>query len=72
MAIKVGGTIVIDNSRNFSLGIATVGSGNSTITLSSGSMIIGTGVTINSVNGNINASAGILTAAGISYPLGLG
>lgn len=72
MAIKVGGVNVIDNSQNLNLGISTIGSGNSAITINNSSMIVGTGITFDVINSNINASAGILTAAGISFPLGLG
>lgn len=69
MAIKISGVNVIDDNRNLNVGVATVGSGNSAISLSSNSLIIGIGVTI--ISSSINA-AGIITAAGISYPLGLG
>lgn len=71
MAIKISGVNVIDDDQNFNLGIATVGSGNSAVTLDQNGLS-GTGVTIDMVTGRINSSVGILTAAGISFPLGLG
>lgn len=71
MSIKVGGNIVIDNDENFNLGISTVGYGNSSITINS-SVFSGIGITADISTGNINSSVGILTAAGISFPLGLG
>jgi len=70
MAIKISGTTVIDDNQNFNVGVATVGSGNSSITLNNLGVTLGTGVTIFN-NGNIS-SAGIITASGISFPLGLG
>jgi hypothetical protein len=72
MAIKISGVNVIDSSQNLSFGISTVGSGNSAITINSSNMRVGSGVTFDIVNGNINASLGIVTASRISFPLGLG
>ena len=73
MAIKVGGTTVIDDSRNFSnIGIVTVGSGSSTISMKSNAdFIIGIGATINGNVGNISI-AGTITASRLSIPLSLG
>jgi hypothetical protein len=73
MAIKVGGTIVVDGNKNFSnVGIITVGSGSSSVTIESNSnFTVGTGVTINGNNGNISI-AGTLTAKSFSIPLSLG
>ena len=72
MAIKISGINVIDDDQNFNVGIATVGSGNSTITLNNFSTKLGIGITFNNISSHIDASAGIITAAGISFPLGLG
>jgi hypothetical protein len=73
MAIKVGGTVVIDDSRNFSnVGIITVGSGSSSVTIESDSnFMIGIGATINGNDGNISI-AGTITAKALSIPLSLG
>lgn len=71
MAIKINNVNVIDDNRGFSLGIATVGSGNSSVTMNQNTLS-GIGITVSLSGGNINSSVGILTAAGISYPLGLG
>lgn len=70
MAIKISGVNVIDDDQNFNVGVATVGSGNSSVTLNQNNFS-GIGITMDVSSGNINASIGILTAAGISYPLGL-
>lgn len=72
MAIKISGVNVIDDDQNFNVGLATVGSGNSAIVINDSSMVVGIGITFDNVNGNINASAGIVTALGLSRPLGLG
>lgn len=72
MAIKISGTTVIDDDQNFNVGLATVGSGNSAIVINNLSMTVGVGFTCDIANGNINSSAGIVTASGISFPLGLG
>jgi len=73
MAIKVQGTTVIDDSRNFSnVGIMTVGSGSSSIVLESDSdFLVGLGITFDGNAGNISI-AGTITAAGLSLPLSLG
>lgn len=70
MAIKISGVNVIDDDQNFNVGLATVGSGNSSITLNNIGATLGIGITIFN-NGNIS-SAGIVTALGLSRPLGLG
>jgi len=70
MAIKVNNVTAIDDSRNISAaGIATVGSGNSTITINglTGIMSVGTGITMQGIPGNISI-AGTLTAAGFDIP----
>jgi len=70
MAIKVSNTTVIDDDRNItSVGIATVGSGSSTITLDGtlGNVNVGTGVTIEGISGNISI-AGTINAAGFNVP----
>ena len=70
MAIKVNNVTAIDDSRNVSAaGIATVGSGNSTITINglTGIMSVGTGITMQGIPGNISI-AGTLTAAGFNIP----
>ena len=70
MAIKVNNVNAIDDSRNVSAaGIATVGSGNSTITINglTGIMSVGTGITMQGIPGNISI-AGTLTAAGFNIP----
>lgn len=72
MSIQIGGTTVIDNNQNFNVGVATIGSGNSSITLNNFSTKLGIGITFDNISSHINASAGIITAAGISFPLGLG
>ena len=73
MAIKISGTTVIDDSRGISnIGIATIGSGSSTVTLNSSSnFIIGIGATLSGNAGNISI-AGTITAARLSIPLSLG
>lgn len=71
MAIKVNNVTAIDDSRNVSAaGIATVGSGNSTITINglTGIMSVGTGITMQGIPGNISI-AGTLTAAGVNIPI---
>jgi hypothetical protein len=71
MAIKISGTTVIDDSRNLvSVGVATVGSGNSAVILNgiTGSLNVGSGVTINGNTGDINIS-GILTVGQLSVPI---
>jgi hypothetical protein len=70
MAIKISGTTVIDDSRNINVGIATVGSGNSAITLSENNFS-GIGITFNLPTGNCNC-IGIVTSGGLSIRLGLG
>ena len=69
MAIKVSNVNVIDNSRNVSAGIVTVGAGNSQTTIDGNTGIanIGIGITAEGSSGNLTIS-GILTAAGISVP----
>jgi hypothetical protein len=70
MAIKINGTSVIDDNRSISsVGVATIGSGNSTTTINgnTGIVNVGTGVTINGITGNISI-AGTLTAAGFNVP----
>lgn len=73
MAIKVSGTTVIDDGRNFSnVGIMTVGSGSSAVVLESDSQfMVGAGVTFDGNTGDIIIS-GTFTAAGLSIPLSLG
>lgn len=71
MAIKISGITVIDDSRNLvSVGVATVGSGDSAITLdgTTGNLNVGTGVTINGSTGDINIS-GILTVGQLNVPI---
>jgi hypothetical protein len=70
MAIKISGTTVIDDSRNFSnVGIMTAGSGSSAVSVNSSSNFsVGVGVTLTGSNGNISI-AGTITAAGLSFPL---
>ena len=71
MAIKVSGTTVIDDSRNLgSVGIVTVGSGNSVTTINGNTGIInvGTGVTINAQTGDINTT-GIVTVGQLVVPI---
>jgi hypothetical protein len=73
MAIKVNNVTAIDDSRNVSAaGIATVGSGNSTITINglAGIMSVGTGITMQGIPGNISI-AGTLTAAGLNVPVSI-
>ena len=73
MAIKISGTTVIDNSKNINVGIVTVGSGSSAITLNTLITTLGVGVTVHIASGNVNASVGFLTVTGgFSIPLGLG
>ena len=63
MAIQIGGTTVIDNSRNITnVGIITVGTGGT-----SGILQVGTGTTIDG-SGNVSI-AGTLYALDISVPL---
>lgn len=73
MAIKVGGISVINDGKNIqNIGIVTVGSGSSTISVKSNSdFIIGVGATINGNAGNISI-AGTITATSLSIPLSLG
>ena len=56
MAIKISGTTVIDDSRNFSnVGIMTAGSGSSAISVNSSSNFsVGVGVTLTGSNGDIS------------------
>ena len=71
MSIKVSGTTVISDSRNLtSVGVATVGSGNSAVILNGNSGItnIGSGVTINGNTGDMIIS-GILTVGQLSFPI---
>jgi hypothetical protein len=73
MAIKISGTTVIDDSRNISsVGITTVGSGNSIITINGNTGIInvGTGITVDAINGNLNIS-GVLTVAQLITPISI-
>jgi hypothetical protein len=70
MAIKISGTTVIDDSRNLvSVGVATIGSGTSSIVLNgvTGIVSVGAGITINATTGDINTS-GILTVSQLSVP----
>ena len=71
MAIKISGTTVIDDSRNLvSVGVATVGSGDSAVILNGDTGItnIGSGVTINGNTGDMNIS-GILTVGQLNVPV---
>ena len=71
MAIQIGGTTIINNSRNIeNVGIVTVGSGSSSIITNSNTGIVnvGSGITIDAKNGNINIS-GILTVREFSVPI---
>jgi hypothetical protein len=71
MAIQIGGTTVINNSRNIqNVGIVTVGSGTSSIIMNSNTGIVnvGSGITIDAKNGNISIS-GILTVSQFSFPI---
>jgi hypothetical protein len=73
MAIKINGTSVIDDNRNISsVGVATIGSGNSTTTIdgNTGVVNVGTGVTIDGISGNISI-AGTFSASGFNLPLSL-
>jgi len=73
MAIKISGTTVIDDSRNLvSVGVATVGSGNSAVILNgiTGSLNVGSGITMNGNTGDINIS-GILTVGQLSVPVSI-
>jgi hypothetical protein len=74
MAIKISGTTVIDDSRNFSnVGIMTVGAGSSIVNIIPNSnFTIGTGITFSGTGSIKNISiAGTFTAAGLSIPLTL-
>jgi len=71
MAIKISGTTVIDDSRNLvSVGVATIGSGTSSIVLNgvTGIVSVGAGITINAKTGDINTS-GILTVSQLVVPI---
>jgi len=71
MSIKISGTTVIDDSRNInSVGILTVGTGSSRVTLNgiTGIASVGSGVTMNGNNGNVSIS-GILTVGQLSVPI---
>jgi len=72
MAIQVNDVSVIDDDRNFSsVGILTVGSGSSVISIDSdANLTTGVGITFNGVAGNISI-AGTITAAGLSLPLSI-
>lgn len=73
MAIKISGTTVIDDSRNInSVGISTVGSGNSAVILNgiTGIVSVGSGITMNGNTGDINIS-GILTVGQLSVPISI-
>lgn len=66
MAIQIGGTTVIDNSRNITnVGIITVGTGGT-----SGTLKVGTGVTIDGA-GNAYFDGYITVNGGINYLVGL-
>jgi len=71
MAIKISGTTFIDDSRNInSVGISTVGTGSSRVTLNgiTGIASVGSGITMNGNTGDINIS-GILTVGQLSVPI---
>ena len=73
MAIKISGTTVIDDSRNInSVGISTVGTGSSRVTLNgiTGIVSVGSGITMNGNTGDINIS-GILTVGQLSVPISI-
>ena len=69
MAIQINNVNVIDDSRNISAGIVTVGTGNSQATINGNTGIasIGIGITAEGSSGDLTIS-GTLTAAGISVP----
>lgn len=69
MTIQINNVNVIDNSRNISAGIITVGAGNSQTTIDGNTGIanIGIGITADGSPGNLSIS-GTLTADGISIP----
>lgn len=73
MAIKIAGSTIIDNSISINnIGISTIGSGSSTVTLNSiPNFIIGVGATLSGNGGNISI-AGSITATALSIPLSLG
>jgi hypothetical protein len=69
MAIKINNVTAIDDSRNVSAGIVTVGSGSSATIINgtTGTVNIGTGITMVGSSGNISI-AGTITAAGFNIP----
>lgn len=72
MAIKINGTVAIDDDRNFSnIGILTVGTGSSSITINSSTNFTCGSTVFNGNNGNISI-AGTFSAPRISLPLDLG
>jgi hypothetical protein len=69
MAIKINNVTAIDDSRNVSAGIVTVGSGSSATIINgtTGTVNIGTGITIVGSSGDISI-AGTITAGGFNIP----
>jgi len=71
MSIQINDINAIDDDRNFSAaGIATVGSGSSTITINGSTSIVnvGTGITLSGSNGSISI-AGTIFASSLSVPI---
>ena len=73
MSIQINDNTIIDDNTNFSsVGIVTVGTGSSIISVESNSnFFVGVGVTLSGLDGNI-AISGTITALNISLPLTLG
>jgi hypothetical protein len=69
MAIKINNVTAIDDSRNVSAGIVTIGSGSSATIINgtTGTVNIGTGITMVGSSGNISI-AGTITAGGFNIP----
>jgi len=70
MSFQINNTTIIDDNRNISsVGVATVGSGASSIILdgTTGNMNVGAGITMEGVSGNISIT-GTLSASGLNIP----
>lgn len=73
MSIKILGSPIIDNDKNFvNVGILTVGTGSSSIVISpDSSFLVGAAVTFNGSTGNFSTD-GTIKASALSLPLSLG
>jgi hypothetical protein len=73
MSLQVNNTTIIDDNKNVSnVGIMSVGTGSSSLTLNpTSNTTVGIGITLSGNVGNISI-AGTITAKALSIPLSLG